>query len=329
MNEQSNSKEVISIISGYQLFKNVDSSDLQSSLEHSRIYTLDEGEILLAPEEPNTQMYIVIDGKFSVHTELHMKSVATLRAGDCMGEMSLFEGEFPSAYVIAISKARVVGIHKEVIWEIIDSSNTFSRNLLRHILKRVRSGNQELAEMQEKLQAQEVSTFIDPLTGIYNRRWLNSMFNRVLERTRQLSISSQNIFLMMIDIDNFKSYNDTLGHLAGDQCLRMVAAVLRTNLRPTDLYARYGGEEFSMLLSGISVEDSIITAERLRKAVADEEIKDRNGITLNSVTISIGIAKFRENESMDDLIDRADQYLYKAKANGKNCIYHEMNNSGN
>jgi diguanylate cyclase (GGDEF)-like protein len=109
----------------------------------------------------------------------------------------------------------------------------------------------------------------------------------------------------------------------------MVAAVLRTNLRPTDLYARYGGEEFSMLLSGISVEDSIITAERLRKAVADEEIKDRNGITLNSVTISIGIAKFRENESMDDLIDRADQYLYKAKANGKNCIYHEMNNSGN
>lgn len=328
MIEQPDTREVINMISGYPLFRNVDFGDFKKYLEHSRVYMLDEGGILLTPEEVNTQIFIVLEGKFSVHTELHMESVATLRPGDCIGEMSLFEGEYPSAFVVAISKARVLGIHKEIIWQIIDLSNTFAQNLLHLILKRVRSGNQALAEMQEKLQAQEVSTFIDPLTGIYNRRWLNSMFSRMLERARQSTDDQPDVYLMMIDIDNFKNYNDTLGHLAGDQCLRMVATILRTNLRPTDLYARFGGEEFSVLLSGISDDAAIMTAERLRKAVADEVIKDRHGSTLDSVTISIGIAKFRKEESMDDLIERADQNLYRAKENGKNRICHESNING-
>lgn len=324
MNKDLKSTEVIKLLSDYPLFKNVDTDILEQSLEYSQIYVLNEGDILLTPEEPNTQIFVVIDGKFSVHTELHMDSVTTLRAGDCMGEMSLFEGEYPSAFVVAISKARVLGIHKEIIWQIIDESNSFAQNLLHHILKRVRTGNQALAEMQEKLQAQEVSTFIDPLTGIYNRRWLNSMFNRALERLRQSPDEKLNAFLMMIDIDNFKIYNDTLGHLAGDQCLRMVATLLRTNLRPTDLFARYGGEEFTVLLTGVNEEGCIITAERLRKCVSQEEIRDRRGGKLDSVTISIGIAKFQQNDSLEDLIEKADQCLYKAKETGRNRVFHKM-----
>lgn len=324
MNKETEVADVIGLISGYPLFKNVDPDVFERSLNDLQIYTLKEGDILLTPEEVNTQIFVVIDGKFSVHTELHMESITTLRAGDCMGEMSLFEGEYPSAYVVAISRARVLGIHKEIIWQVIDGSNSFAQNLLHHILKRVSSGNQALAEMQEKLQAQEVSTFVDPLTGIYNRRWLNSMFNRALERARQSPNIQSNSFLMMIDIDNFKTYNDTLGHLAGDQCLRIVAALLRTNLRPTDLFARYGGEEFSVLLSGISEEACISTAERLRKAVSQEEIIDRRGSKLKSVTISIGIAKFQPDNSLEDLIDKADKCLYKAKESGRNRVFHEI-----
>ncbi len=311
---------LIKLMSYYPIFKNVDLSTISEPLKFCRIKELKEGELLLSPSEPNTQLFILVEGLLTVHTELHMEPVATIRRGDCFGEMSLFEGELPSAYVVAIQPVRVLGIHKEIIWQLIDGDNKFAQNMLHMLLRRISSGNEALAEVQEKLQVQEVSTFVDPLTGIYNRRWLNSMFNRVIERALKSDQECEKVFLLMIDIDHFKEFNDVYGHLSGDQCLRMAASTLRDKMRPTDLLSRYGGEEFSVLLSGASISDCRIVAERLRRAVADKKIKDRHGNELPSVTISIGIAQLKHNDSIEDLFERADKSLYHAKENGRNRI---------
>ena len=316
----SDTDNLIKLLGYYPLFKNVDLTAIAEPLKFCRIKDLKEGELLLNPSEPNTQLFIIIEGLLTVHTELHMEPVATIRRGDCVGEMSLFESELPSAYVVAIRPAKVLGIHKEIIWQLIDADNTFAQNLLHMLLRRICSGNEALAEVQEKLQVQEVSTFVDPLTGIYNRRWLNSMFSRVIERALKSARECEKIFLLMIDIDHFKDFNDIHGHLSGDQCLRMVASTLRDSMRPTDLLSRYGGEEFSVLITNATVDESKIVGERLRKAVATKVIKDRHGTILPSVTISIGIAQLNTNDSIEDLFERADKTLYMAKANGRNCI---------
>lgn len=314
---------LIKLLAYYPLFKNVDLSAITEPLKFCRIQELKEGELLLNPAEPNTQMFILVEGLMTVHTELHMEAVATIRRGDCVGEMSLFEGELPTAYVVAIQPVKVLGIHKEIIWQLIDLDNRFAQNLLHMLLRRISSGNEALADVQEKLQVQEVSTFVDPLTGIYNRRWLNSMFTRVIERALKSVQESEKIFLLMIDIDHFKDFNDQYGHLAGDQCLRLVASTLRDKLRPTDLLSRFGGEEFSILLTGTNVKDSKYVGERLRKAVAEKKIKDRHGKELPSVTISVGITQLKNTDSIEDLFDRADKSLYKAKESGRNCVNYQ------
>lgn len=313
----------IALIARFPLFRGIDLQEISHPLGFSERIDLRQGDILLKPTEANTQLFILMEGKLSVHTEMDKNPVAILKPGDCIGEMSLFEGELPSAFVLSVDSARVLAIHKEIIWRLVDSSSSFAQNLLHLLLQRIRSGNQSLTEIQEKLQVQEISTFIDPLTGIYNRRWLNTMFKRSLERESRNSGNTSGIYLMMIDIDHFKQYNDTHGHLAGDQCLRLVASTLRDSMRPSDQLARYGGEEFTVLVTGSDHDSSISIADRLRTVVSRKQIKDRRGGALPSVTISVGGSEYRKGETLEDLIERADQRLYQAKQQGRNRVVME------
>jgi diguanylate cyclase (GGDEF)-like protein len=124
---------------------------------------------------------------------------------------------------------------------------------------------------------------------------------------------------MMLDVDNFKSYNDTYGHLVGDKVLRSIAGVLKETVRSVDLVARYGGEEFSVLLPKTGYEGAAIVAERIRQTVEALKIPVVDQVT--GVTVSIGLAEFKpEFKEADEFIDNADQALYRAKADGKNRV---------
>ncbi|MBI2993831.1 MAG: GGDEF domain-containing protein [Gammaproteobacteria bacterium] len=305
------------LLSGVPLFNGVRLARLAKDLERGQVTVLKKGDVLLTPQEPNSELYILLDGVLAVQIDLQMQPIAVLRPGECVGELSVFEGELPSAYVIATADSRVYRVHKEVVWRLIDDSNRFAQNLLHVLGSRIRSGNEALTSTQERLLMQEISASLDPLTGIYNRRWLNNMFRRSIERAR---ISQTPVFLLMIDIDHFKAYNDAHGHLAGDQCLRAVAATLRDSIRPNDLLARFGGEEFSVLLSGTGPVGSITAAERLRKAVENRSIRNRDGTPLPSVTISVGVAQLGPDESLESLIEKADKGLYEAKEQGRNQV---------
>jgi len=127
----------------------------------------------------------------------------------------------------------------------------------------------------------------------------------------------------MIDIDFFKNYNDSFGHLAGDDCLKIIAhTLLASMMRPTDFVARYGGEEFVCVLPGTDLDGAIIMAERLRKSIESLQIEHSSSEIIPLVTISLGISQIfpQEESDLKKLIDDADKQLYKAKAEGRNRL---------
>ena len=154
---------------------------------------------------------------------------------------------------------------------------------------------------------------IDPLTGLYNRRYLMRHLRNLMEQD-----PAPHLALMLIDVDFFKSVNDAYGHAAGDRALRAVADTLRTNIRAFDTLARYGGEEFVVIMPGSGTEQAQAAAERLRAAVADMTPAPGDWPAL---TISIGIAENGESvSSADSLLGAADAALYLAKRNGRNRV---------
>jgi diguanylate cyclase (GGDEF)-like protein len=156
----------------------------------------------------------------------------------------------------------------------------------------------------------------DSLTGLPNRRFFIETANREVERVRRFGTSTS---VVMIDLDFFKSVNDTYGHAMGDQTLCSFAQTCKRSLRPTDLLARLGGEEFAVLLPGADAEGGMGVAEMLRRSVAETKIEGSEGSI--SVTSSSGVTKIlRSDQSIDDALRRADSALYTAKRQGRNRV---------
>ncbi len=179
-----------------------------------------------------------------------------------------------------------------------------------------------LKQAQEKLQQVnselERLTQIDGLTGVYNRRF----FDQALEHEWQIAFrESESLALLMLDIDYFKLYNDTLGHQAGDHCLRIVAAVLQDSVhRTSDVVARYGGEEFALILPRTDLPGAIVIAERIQTLMARQAIPHPASEISPQVTVSIGIhsAIPRPGLPLRTWIKNADDALYQAKQRGRN-----------
>ena len=152
----------------------------------------------------------------------------------------------------------------------------------------------------------------DPLTGLLNRRYIEERLSEEINRSGR---SGEPLSFLMLDVDDFKSYNDNFGHPAGDEALRIVAAILKEDLRGADVAVRYGGEEFSVLLPATSIEEAGAIAERIRIHMEQTEFPKRK------VTISIGAASMSEEiKTVEDLILAADKALFRAKKNGRNNI---------
>ena len=162
----------------------------------------------------------------------------------------------------------------------------------------------------------------DTLTGLYNRRYLEVHLEKLLQKNRE---SKKSLAVLMIDIDHFKSVNDTHGHKVGDEILQKFAERLRDGLRPTDLVARLGGEEFTVILPDVTEERAYMVAERLRRSIANDPIPCSTEQGALDITTSIGgsIIDF-EPHTVQEALERADKALYVAKEEGgRNCCVFE------
>ena len=174
--------------------------------------------------------------------------------------------------------------------------------------------NSELGEMKGQLQRAEADLQIDALTGVCSRRWLDEYLHSKLPADED-----DVLCLVMVDLDHFKSVNDTHGHDVGDEVLKALGRCLNeVVMRKTDFVARFGGEEFAVLLDASSLQGGLAVAERLRQAIEAMNIDTAKGVI--KVTASLGVAASSYGESARELFQRADGALYVAKRNGRNRV---------
>ncbi len=302
----------------FQLFRNVLLDPIWELLRQSEVRTLCEGEVLLQKNQPNCTMFLVLRGALKVYLDDdQQREAAELGPGQAVGELSVIDGSAASAHVVSIGETQLLCVDEKTFWRVTRASHGFCTNLLSLLSLRMRSSNISLEE-SESLQGKfEHEALTDGLTGVYNRRWLDKMLPRLLQRSEQ---DGQPFCVLMIDVDHFKVFNDNYGHAVGDSALREVAYTLAKKVRPIDLVVRYGGEEFCVLLPETDLQSGIGAAERLRKAIQNTEICDGSEVPIPNITISAGLAVRRAGENADEMLKRADQALYLAKANGRDRL---------
>jgi len=192
--------------------------------------------------------------------------------------------------------------------------------IFNHMVGTLRQGRKKLATVNKTLHMKnkelEVLTITDSLTGLYNRKHLMEALVSEVARSRR---HKHSFALLMLDIDHFKKYNDTHGHLAGDELLSRMAAVFRKSIRECDYSARYGGEEFMFILPEIGPEYGVKAADRIRKLVSNKKFS--RDAARATVTVSVGVSTYpNDGEDPESIINKADDALYQAKRRGRNRV---------
>jgi diguanylate cyclase (GGDEF)-like protein len=292
-----------------------------------------QGEVIFASASRGDTMFVVESGEVELSFGA-ARDVKRLGPGQFFGELALITGDhIRSATATAATDVTLRVLDQHAFEDLLERAPTSSVELLRrtcaylleseqllinNLVRRNRDLEQTLDYLRrtkEDLDATQLMTLTDELTGLYNRRCLAHQSTTLL---RQAALHATRPALLVMDIDRFKEINDTFGHQAGDVVLRRVAEALRRGLRQTDLPCRVGGDEFAVLLDNPGEPEARRMARRLLRTMADlEPTFAGSPIT---ITCSIGGSVYREGEGWDDLFARADRSLYLAKQTGRNRV---------
>ncbi len=300
-----------------RLFRGVARERLLERLKPNGEVSLRAGAVLLEHGQRNANIYLLVSGRLAIRLDDDARiPVAHVEPGECVGEISVIDDEAASASVVALEPSRLLVTNAAHLWELMAEEPAVALNLMHILAERIRRNNVAVLESyRQQAQLRNIST-MDPVTGLHNRRWLNDMFIRQIDRCARAHLPS---CLAMVDIDRFKSVNDSYGHQAGDRVLAQVGRLLLKQLRPSDLIARYGGEEFAVLLPETGSPEAVAALERVRLAIGQCQTAIAQRATIR-VSVSIGIAQWREGWSLDELIQAADGALLEAKQAGRNRI---------
>jgi diguanylate cyclase len=220
-----------------------------------------------------------------------------------------------------LSSAKTREQVKAVVQSLVKSTHEM-RETNKALEQRLTLSKSEISNLQQSLEAIRAESLTDPLTGLGNRKY----FDRMIEiEVQNAQAAGEPLSLLMFDIDHFKSFNDSYGHLTGDQVLRLVGLSLKQTIKGRDITARYGGEEFAVVLPNTALRQALTVADHIRRAVMAKELKKKStGEILGRVTISVGVSMLKPGDDTDSLIERADACLYAAKRNGRNRVVCEV-----
>lgn len=187
---------------------------------------------------------------------------------------------------------------------------------------RLTESRHEIEKLRQEVSRARNEALADYLTGLANRRAFDQALADCLADAQQ---NGKALSLLVTDIDHFKTINDTYGHLFGDNVICAIAQVLKQNIKGKDTAARYGGEEFAILLPDTSLQGALALAESIRATIEGSRIKRvQDNVIVSNITVSLGVASYRKDESISDFLGRADHALYESKRLGRNRVTSEL-----
>lgn len=289
---------------------------LMKSISSSLEYKNERGDDVLGTLERVPQLNWIVLAEIPVAQAF--SQIRELRNQTALVVSLLLIGIGSIAYVLGASIARPLGRLIEGAGRVADGDlavtiSTGSKGELGYLtrvfndmVERLRTGREELERI----------SITDSLTGIYNRKYLNE---KLADHVRYARDAHSIFSILMIDVDHFKAYNDTYGHVAGDKVLSRLGPLLKAQIRFSGFVARYGGEEFFALLPDVGADDAVMVAERIRTTVADEPFGESGDEV--RLTLSIGVATFEgRGGTPESIVAAADKALYRAKKNGRNRV---------
>jgi diguanylate cyclase (GGDEF)-like protein len=300
-----------------ELMRDLDDARIAALLAHCPVLAAVQGDTL---DHAPARLYIVLRGAVGILADSQTggpgEPLSRVLPGECVGELSVLDDEAAPTPARALQDSELLAIDAQTLWRLVDECNGVARNLLRLMSFRVRAANAQSRRRQKVGEFYRQMSMADGLTGLYNRAWLNDCLPALVEQAG----AAHPLSVVLIDLDHFKQFNDTYGHLAGDDALRTAARVLAGALRPSDFAARYGGEELIVVLpdTGPDVAQRVAQrlCERLREAVVLADMRR----PLPHVTASFGVACLQPGQQVTDLVAAADAALYRAKHAGRNQV---------
>ena len=283
------------------------------------------GEIIIREHAPGDSFYVIRSGVVAIiKGEIQNSTILSFRyIGDAIGEMALLENLGRSATVIALNKVSLWSLSRDTFYQFLSENPSFCLDLMNILSSRIRKSDEERmrGQAREKQQVVALETLSrqathDPLTGLFNRRYLDQILYGEIAHARQ---SGSLVGILMADVDHFKQINDRYGHKAGDLILQKLGELMKSCVRTADIVCRYGGEEFVIVMPGATECTVSNCAEEIRSKL--EEIRVSNGRQNIHVTISLGAVIYPlHGSNVDEVFINADRAMYQAKQEGRNRV---------
>lgn len=297
-----NSNEIIKLLQESRLFQKVNRDILASLLMKTAQVKLVADQILLTPGQMNDHIYVVLSGRLRAQINADdPKPLALFGLSECVGEMSMFDNNHVSAYIIAATDCELLAIPHKDVWTVLNESLQASHNMLIIMSSRIRSSNRVLAENMTNMQGYEALDYINAVTGVYNRHWLSENIGRLIHRH---TMNQQPSIFLLLKVDDFGQFDKSFGKLGSDQAQLTIAQTILQCLRPNDVAAHIDTDLFAIFLPQTESENIRIVTDRLHKVIDRTPIVTPSGDALPPATISIGISLPRYDDTLDSLIAR-------------------------
>lgn len=324
---QAGGDELLNFLKSIGIFSNLKLSELHLVAQRLERLHYPKNEIIFKERQEGNELFIIKCGATSVRIHLNdgsEREIALLKSGEFFGEMAIFENAPRSATCLAAEECEILRLNKDDFFDLMKRSPhaaiSIMKNMLNKTTARLNASGQFVAQMVKWGEEASLRAVTDKLTGVFNRRYMESELEKRFEEAKKNGTS---IVMVMADMDFFREVNEMYSHEIGDRYIVEVAKVFTNTFRKTDIVSRYGGDEFTILLPNTDLATGMAVTEEVRKNVEKLDfLKEFEGPDLH-LSVSLGVSGYPETAStLQELREQADKALYEAKHQGRNRVVH-------